>query len=92
MVALHPDEVRSLGLPSVLDTGQRLVVSDGNHRVAILFGKGEGEVNVDYTDIRELSPAYSFDIDEVLNRQKQMQRRGVASPEDSLIKYLEKVC
>lgn len=90
MVKLVPDEVKSLGPPSVLYTERGLLITDGNHRVATLFGKGEERVEVDYADARELNPAYSFNTVKILDRQQQMQRKGIVSPEGLLIECLER--
>jgi len=88
MISLPPDKINSLGPPFVLDSGDRLLIAEGNHRVAALFGKGKKILYVDYKNIDEVKEVYSFFSEEVLRRQEEMLRRGIISPEDLLVEYL----
>ena len=87
MISSKPSKLKALEMPYVLNVDRRLVIADGNHRVAALFGKGEREVYTVCTDLTR-EAMYSFYINLVLRRHDELEHLGIKSPEDLLVEYL----
>tara|TARA_Y100000310_G_scaffold300403_1_gene336057 strand:- start:1430 stop:1762 length:333 start_codon:yes stop_codon:yes gene_type:complete len=79
---LTPETIVSMGLPQVWDTSEGLLISDGNHRAAVLASKGHKTMDVDYVNEQEVKLYCSSDLSLVLRRARELMKKGIYSPSD----------
>ena len=79
---LTPEQIKGLGMPQVWETSSGLLISDGNHRAAVLAQQGANSIEVDYNPAKNIPEYLQEFLTEIIKRAKNLTSKSIYSVYD----------